>query len=101
MGRITTGSYSESALSTSAGTTTRDRWDSMRCDVMLVNVIGAERISVGTCIELGWADAARVPIVLAMDEGNVHDHLIVRGVAGYVVTTLDEAINVVLGLLLP
>lgn len=60
--------YDEFPLSSARGITTRDRFDTMRVDAMIVNVLGAEKVSIGTCIELGWADAARVPIILAIEK---------------------------------
>lgn len=90
------------ALSLGAGVVARDRFDTTRCDVVLVNLLGASRVSIGTMIELGWADAARNPIVLAMEDDNpTHDHMMVRTLAGYIVPTLDEAIHVVNAILTP
>lgn len=64
--------------------------------------------SVGSCIELGWADAYRNPIVTVMDlavdgalRANPHDHAMVRAVSGYIVPTLDEGIEIVRAILLP
>jgi len=81
--------------SSSRGITTRDRWDAMNCDLMLVNFLGAEKGSLGTMIEYGWADAARNPIITVIEkEGNVHDHAIMRELTGFRVETLDEGLNV-------
>ena len=55
-------------LSTDKGITTRDRWDVERCDIVLMNFLGAEIVSIGTCIEIGWADTHRKPIVMLMEE---------------------------------
>lgn len=90
-----------SALSEPQGITARDRFDCMARDLVLVNFVGAERISVGTCIELGWADAARVPLVVAMEEDNIHRHAMVNTVAGFIVPTLEEALDVCKAVLLP
>ncbi len=49
-------------------------------------------------MEIAWADAARNPVVLAMESGNAHDHAMVREAAGFVVPTLDEALDVVVAL---
>ena len=95
-------SYASHPLSTPKGIVTRDRWDATRADIVLVNVLGATRVSIGTMMELGWADAYRVPIVLVMESsGNPHDHGMVREVAGFVVPTLDEALAIVKALLPP
>lgn len=88
-------------LSDPKGITTRDRFDCTRCDLVLMNLLGAERISVGTMIEAGWADAARRPIVVAMEEDNVHRHAMLNEVAGFIVPTLAEAVAVVKAVLLP
>lgn len=89
------------AMSEPQGITTRDRFDCMGRSLVLVNFVGAERISVGTCIELGWADAARVPIVVAMEEDNIHRHAMVNQVAGFIVPTLADALDVCRAVLLP
>jgi nucleoside 2-deoxyribosyltransferase len=74
---------------------TRDRYDVMSSDVVLFNLLGTTTVSIGTCIEFGWADAFRKPVVLVMEpEGNLHDHPMVREAAGYIVPTLDEAVQV-------
>jgi nucleoside 2-deoxyribosyltransferase len=89
---------SVSVLSTPRGITTRDRWDCQRADVMLANLLGAERVSIGTILEFAWADAARVPIVAAMEPGNVHEHAMVDELLGFRVLTLEEALDVVVAL---
>lgn len=88
-------------LSEPKGITARDRFDCQRCDMVLMNLLGAERVSIGTMIEAGWADAARRPIVVAMEEDNVHRHAMLNEVAGFIVPTLEEAVAVVKAVLLP
>lgn len=88
-------------LSEPAGIMTRDRFDCMGRDMILMNVIGATRVSIGTMIEAGWADASRTPIVLAMEPGNIHAHAMLEQAAGFVVPTLEEAVAVVKAVLLP
>jgi nucleoside 2-deoxyribosyltransferase len=87
-------------LSSPRGITARDRFDATRCDVLLVNLLGAERVTVGTMIELGWADASRIPIVCAMEkEGNLHDHAMVNTIIDFRLDTLGEALNTVKAIL--
>lgn len=87
-------------MSTPPSVVTRDRFDTTSADVMLMNLLGAERISIGTMVELGWADSARVPVVGVMEpDGNVHDHMFVSQLIGFRVTTLDEALHVVKAIL--
>lgn len=87
-------SYPEHLLSTAQGTITRDRYDVSRCDALFVNLLGADKVSIGTIMEMAWADARRIPIILAMENGNVHDHAFVRQVAGFITDNLDTAIGI-------
>lgn len=88
-------------LSEPQGITTRDRFDCMGKDMVLANFLGATTVSIGTCIELGWADAARRPIVAVMEEDNIHRHAMVNTVAGFIVPTLEDALTVCKAVLLP
>jgi nucleoside 2-deoxyribosyltransferase len=58
-------------MSTPRGVMTRDRYDATTCDVLLVNLLGSTRVSIGTVMEIAWADAHRIPIICAMEKGNV------------------------------
>ncbi len=72
---------------------TRDAWDTMRCDVMLVNLIGATQVSIGTVLEIGMAHAASVPIFIAMeDKGNCHEHGMIRAYTTMRFNNIFEAV---------
>jgi nucleoside 2-deoxyribosyltransferase len=87
-------------MSTPRGITTRDRFDCTRCDVVLVNLLDTERISIGTMIELGWADANNIPVVVVMEsDGNMHDHAMVNEITGFRVNSLREGLEVVKAIL--
>jgi len=94
-------SYEETPLSCQKGITCRDRMDVMRCDMLFVNFLGAQRVSIGSVMEIAWADAWRKPIIIAMEKDNVHSHAILRETAGFIVPTLDEAIAVAIAVLSP
>ena len=87
-------------LSTPKGITTRDRWDCLRCDVLLVNFLGATKVSIGTCMEIAWVDTRHIPIVIAMEEGNPHSHAMIRECAGFILPDLDQALSYVEAMLL-
>lgn len=94
--------YAQFPLSSPKGITTRDRFDSMRVDVLLVNLLGAAKVSIGTCMELGWADAARVPIIAVIESaGNPHDHAMVNEVVGFRVPTLEAGLQIARAILTP
>ncbi|WP_315729777.1 nucleoside 2-deoxyribosyltransferase [Bradyrhizobium sp. SZCCHNRI2010] len=85
----------KSPMSMPKGLTTRDRWDAMRSDVLLVNLLGAQKVSIGTVLEFAWANAAGRPIVCAIEEmGNVHEHAMLNEITGFRVPTLEEALDV-------
>lgn len=93
-------SYEDTLLSSGKSIIARDRNDSTTSDLLVVNLLGASRVSIGTMVELGWADAHRVPVVLVMEKsGNVHDHRFVTELAGWHVDNLDDAVRVVLAVL--
>ncbi len=91
----------QGVLSTNRGIMTRDRWDATRCDVLLVNFVDAAqgKVSIGTCMEIAWADLKRIPIVCAMEKGNAHEHGMIFEALGYRVNTLDEALDIVKAIL--
>jgi len=88
-------------LSLPRGVMTRDRFDATRCDVLLVNLLGATAVSIGTVLEIGMADVVRTPIVCAMEpSGNPHEHMMISEAIGYRVPTLADAVHVVKAILL-
>jgi nucleoside 2-deoxyribosyltransferase len=82
---------------TSRGIMCRDSTDVRRCDALLVNLLGLEKPSLGTIMELGWAYILNKPVVVAIEaSGNVHDnHPMLHEAMPFRVTTLDEAIDAV------
>ena len=94
-------SYEDTILSSGRAITTRDRNDVMNCDMLMANFLGAQKVSIGSVIEYGWADAFRKPIITIMeaDKTNIHEHSILNGVTGFRVSTLDEAVVVANALL--
>ena|SRR3990167_2407105 len=95
--------YENSILSNSRAITTRDRNDVMNCDMVLVNFLGAKTISIGSVIEIGWADSFRKPVVMVANRflsdrssiRNIHEHPIIDEIVGFRTDNLDDAINVV------
>lgn len=82
-------------LSMAAGFTTRDRMDVMKSDVVIANFAGAQTVSIGTVMECAWADAFRTPLIVVHEKRDLHDHAMIRQVAGYIVETLDKALSIV------
>ena len=84
-----------SVLSSSRGILTRDRWDAITCDLLLVNLLGADRPSIGTIMEIAYADTQRTPIVVAMEPtDNPHEHMMLTQAFDFRVPTLEEALYI-------
>lgn len=94
-------SYEDTTMSSVKGINIRDFNDCKTSDVVLVNLLGATRVSIGTVMEIAWARAFKIPIVIVMEkEGNLHDH----GMLTYdtiVVNTLTDGVLAVTQILLP
>lgn len=77
-----------------AGIIARDRNDVRTCDVILVNLLPmGTRVSIGSIIELGWADAFRIPIVLVRKPMCLSQHPMVNALVGFDVLSLTEGAN--------
>lgn len=87
--------YALSPLHSRKGVVERDFHDVRLSDLVLVNFVGFTDVSKGTLVEIGMAYALRKPIVVAMNEGNVHDHPFVTETASFVVDNLNDAIAIV------
>lgn len=105
------------------GILTRDHNDVKNCDAMIACFLDATRVSIGTCVEVGFAHAYRKPLILVMESERVnhsqpltdaagfrndykfaknpHDHVFLRACAGYTVPTLRHAAEIVYSLLTP
>ena len=78
-GAVISGDFREYAHAgpfySSKGIITRDHTDVTRADALLVNLLGAARVSIGTVIELAWAWENHKPVVVVIEPtGNPHDN---------------------------
>lgn len=81
------------------GIMTRDHYDCTRSQVLLANLKGASRVSIGTVMEVAWAWHERIPVVVVRDRGDMHEHAMLNEASDFIVDDLDEAIHLI-GLLL-
>lgn len=94
--------YEKTLLSSERSIVARDRNDCQTADLIIFNFLGAQKVSIGSCIEVGWADAFRTPAILVIeDEGNFHDYSMIRQICGWRVNNLDDAVYVAKAILLP
>lgn len=87
--------YNKNVMSTQKGIMTRDFWDVHTCDVMLVNLLDSKIVSIGTVMEMAWAYKRRIPVVVVMEEGNIHEHAMLNETICYRVGSVEEGLTVV------
>jgi len=85
--------YPEHGPLSSGSVYARDLFDVRRSDVLLANLTGVDRVSIGTMFELGYATALTKYIVVVMEPENVHKHIFVSQSAGIIVSTMAEALR--------
>lgn len=88
-------------ISSEDGIMTRDFYDVTRSDALLVNFLGCTRVSIGTVMEIAWAHMLRKPVVVIMEETNIHQHSMLRKASSLIVPTLNSGIDLVKRLISP
>jgi nucleoside 2-deoxyribosyltransferase len=94
-------SYEDNVLSCSRGIITRDYNDCKRSDIVVVNFLGTDKVSIGTVMEIAWAKSFQIPVIVIMKESNVHNHPMINECTGFRVETLKEAADIATVMLLP
>lgn len=94
-------SYEQHLFSTEKAILARDFHDVQTADALVVFLGLAERVSIGTVVEIAWAYSRRIPIIIIGDKGGIHDHAFLRGMSSWWVDTLDEAMSVLNALFVP
>lgn len=93
--------YDDYVLSSAKGIMYRDSWDVRTADLIFVNLLGAEKASIGTAMEIGMAWALQKPVVVCMEESNIHNHAMLNTAAGWITDDLDYGLDIVKAILLP
>lgn len=71
----------------------RDHFHVANCDLLLANLVSADRVSIGTVMEIAWAYEAHIPIILVMEPDGCHDHPMLSSTAALILYGLAEAID--------
>ncbi len=94
-------SYAEHTMSSIIGINVRDYNDTKTSDAILVNFSGSgDKISIGTVMEIAWARAFQIPVVIVMEENNSHHHAMLT-FGNIVVSTLEEGLQTIIQILKP
>ena len=82
------------------GINVRDFNDCKTADAILVNLLGAQKVSIGTVMEIAWARAFQIPVIIIMEKDNVHNHGMLT--FGNVLTNnLNDGLDAITQILLP
>jgi nucleoside 2-deoxyribosyltransferase len=99
-------SYPDDILACQRAIMTRDRHDCTKATIIVMNLLreatASNKPSLGTVMELGWADLSRIPVVAIMDkENSPYDHPMILEAIGFRVETLEQAVQTAKIILFP
>lgn len=94
--------YADPMFGTARAISSKNVYDVGRCDMTLAYLPKPAQFrhqSYGTIAELAWAHAFRRPAVLVTDDPSVRDHPVLNACAGWLLTDLDQAVELIVGVL--
>lgn len=84
--------YDQHPVSTNHAIKERDRWMVGSADIVLVDFTECNGIvSIGSCMELAWADELKKHTIVVMTEKNIHQHCFILECADIVFPDMIEA----------
>jgi hypothetical protein len=87
--------YPKDYMATERVITIKDKWYCLNSSALLVNFLGSKQISIGTVMEIAWASLNNTPIVVVLEEDNVHNHGMLNECTTVTVRTLNEGIEAI------
>jgi nucleoside 2-deoxyribosyltransferase len=64
--------------------------------VVLVNLLGVKKVSIGTVMEIAFAHARQIPVILLIEsDGNPHEHPMIEQAIAFRVCTVEAALNTI------
>lgn len=69
----------------------RDRWMVENSDIILCDLTMANRVSIGSVMELAWAEYLHKLVIVVMENSNIHRHAFVLEAADVIFETIEEA----------
>lgn len=86
--------YEDDVISNARSIVARDSWDVTRSDVLLVDFLDAERVSIGSVMEIAWAWLRHKLVIVLMKKGNLHRHAFIEQCASYIVEDEEKALEI-------
>lgn len=94
--------YDDPRFGTAKAIASKNFLDVQMCDLTLCYLpreMNVRKMSLGTLLELGWAHALRKPTILVTNDPQLIEHPVVQANASWILSTLDEAEEVIVGVL--
>jgi len=85
--------YEDDPLANNHSIFERDRWMVEQSDIILANLTGATRASIGSMFELAWASILGKYVVVVMEKQNVHRHAFVLQAADVIFEDAETAVE--------
>ncbi|HCA51619.1 MAG TPA: hypothetical protein DEP24_00910 [Mycobacterium sp.] len=102
VGEVYTAIYDDPKFGTAKAIGVKNLYDTKAADIVLAYLpkpaAGKER-SLGTVLEIGWAKAIGKPVIIVTDDPFVQGHPVVQFCADWMLDDLDQAVDVIVGLL--
>lgn len=83
----------EDPVSTDRAIIGRDRWMTKKADIIYANFLDAERVSIGSVMELAWAFDYSKHVVLTMQKSTIHDHAFIKQCADVIFPSHQESLD--------
>jgi len=93
------GTETDPRFGTARAISSKNRLDVNMCDMTLCYFPDGTPLSKGTLIELAWANAYGKPTILVTTEPSLIEHPVVQACASWIVPTLDDAFEIIAGVL--
>ena len=84
----------QNPITTFKAITRRDMFDTLRATCLFVNLLGAQKVSIGTVMEIAWAYKNQIPTIVLMEPDNLHRHAMIDEACTYILNSVDEGIRI-------
>jgi nucleoside 2-deoxyribosyltransferase len=92
--------YPGEALGTPTAIITRDLFDVQSADVVLVNLLNSQSVSIGTVAEMAWCYLLHKPIVVIVEKDSIYaKHPFTLAMSRFVARDLRQGLQIVIGIL--
>ncbi len=69
----------------------RDKWMVQQSDIVIADLTSSgSRVSIGTMMEIAWANLQGKMVIVILPRDNIHDHLFVHEAATHIFQSLDD-----------